>query len=166
MELILVRHAKAEERNPLRQPDDSARRLTESGRRKMHQAALGLSRVLTDVDRIVTSPYARAAETAEILAPFFSPKVPVETCKELCPGGSLSGLIVYLQKKPDCQRVMLVGHDTDLSEMAGQFIAAADVPGLQLKKSGCCLIRFEKEVRVGGGVLIWWLTPAVLRALA
>lgn len=166
MELILVRHAKAEERDPFRQPDDAVRRLTESGRRKMHQAALGLSRVLADVDLIVTSPYARAAETAEILAPVLTSGKPVETCKELCPGGSLSGLIGYLQKKTECQRVILVGHDTDMSEMAAQFIGADYVAGFELKKGGCCLIRFEDGLQVGGGQLIWWLTPAILRALA
>ena len=169
IELILVRHAKAEQRDPVSQPDDSARRLTESGRRKMREAAAGLSRILSGVDWIITSPYARAAETAEILAPALSPgggaQLPVDTCKELCPGGSVNALLAFLRKRPERRRIVLVGHDTDLSEMAAALIGARECDGLELKKGGGCLIRFDEGFALGAGQLIWWLTPSILRAL-
>lgn len=164
MELILVRHAKAGGRDAGQWPDDSLRPLTGEGREKMRAAAAGLRRVIREVDRIVTSPYLRAAETAEILAAAYGSQMSVETCKELCPGGSFPALVSFLRKRPGCLRVMLVGHETDLSQLAAALIGG-DGDGFAFKKGGACLIEFEREAELGSGRLVWWLTPALLRAL-
>ena len=166
IELVLVRHAKAGDHDPAKYPDDSQRPLTDIGRKQMHQVAKGLSRILPEADLILSSPYARAAETAEILAPIFSPKRPVELYKELSPGGSLKALLTHLQKMPNRSLVMLVGHEPDLSEMAAQMIGAEGTDGLVFKKGGCCRISFEKGLELGTGMLLWLLTPSILRELA
>jgi phosphohistidine phosphatase len=166
IELVLVRHAKAGDRDPVKYPDDSERKLTDIGRKQMHQVAKGLSRILSEVDVILTSPYTRAAETAEILAPIFSPKRAVETYKELSPGGSVKALLAHLQKMPNRCLVMLVGHEPDLSGLVAEFIGADETDGLILKKGGCCRIVFEDELEMGAGKLLWLLTPSILRELA
>ena len=67
MELLLVRHAVAEARDPRRWPDDRDRPLTQQGEARMRRAARGLGRVVPDVDLLFSSPLARAWQTAEIL---------------------------------------------------------------------------------------------------
>jgi len=166
IELILVRHAKAGDHDPAKYPDDSQRPLTDIGRKQMHQVAKGLGRILPEVDLILSSPYARAAETAEILAPIFSPKHTVETHKELSPGGSLKALLAHLQKMPNRSLVMLVGHEPDLSEWTAQMIGADDADGMVFKKGGCCRVVFENGLELGAGKLLWLLTPSILRELA
>ena len=166
IELIVVRHAKAGLRDPVKYPDDADRKLTDDGRKQMRKAALGLGNILDGADVIVTSPYARAAETAEILAPVLTPKRAVETCKELEPGGSTKALLAFLEKLPQARRIVLVGHEPDLSTLVGELIGAEDTDGLVFKKGGCCRILFEHGLDTGTGQLIWWLTPAILRDLA
>src|SRR5579863_3087078 len=69
MDLYILRHAIAEERNPSGR--DSERRLTEEGREKMRNAAKGMKALELEFDLILSSPYARAKETAEIVAKVF-----------------------------------------------------------------------------------------------
>src|SRR5262249_20580449 len=64
MILYVLRHAQAEDKSE--QGGDEARRLTPRGRDKMRSAAAGLRALRLRFDAIVTSPFARAAETAEI----------------------------------------------------------------------------------------------------
>ena len=68
MELYLVRHAIAEERDPRRWPDDAQRPLSERGRARFARAAAGLRTLGVEVDLLLSSPYARAWATAEILS--------------------------------------------------------------------------------------------------
>ena len=68
MEVFLVRHAIAHERNRKRWPDDAKRPLTPAGKQKFRKAARGLAKWLPKSAALLTSPYVRARETAEILA--------------------------------------------------------------------------------------------------
>jgi phosphohistidine phosphatase len=164
-ELILVRHAKAEERDPVAWPDDGLRPLTARGREKMREAADGLRRLLPEVDWIISSPFARAAATAEILHRRLEPELPVEECRELCPGGDFKQLLEFLRRRADCRRVMLVGHETDLSRLAAALIGSAAADAFGFRKGGCCLIEFAARPELGRGRLVWWMTPALMRAL-
>src|SRR5262249_18753372 len=67
MELLLVRHAIAAERDPSRWPDDRDRPLTSQGEERMRRAARGLGRIAPEVDLAFASPLVRAWRTAEIL---------------------------------------------------------------------------------------------------
>jgi phosphohistidine phosphatase len=68
VEVYLVRHAAAFERDPDRWPDDSQRPLTPEGEEEFRLAARGLARMASRVDAILSSPYRRAWRTAEILS--------------------------------------------------------------------------------------------------
>ena len=164
-ELVLVRHAKAEERDGVVWPDDALRPLTARGREKMHEAAAGLRLVLPDVDWIVTSPLTRAAETADILAHCFLPRLPVEVCRELCPGGNFKALLAFLSQRSECRRIVLVGHETDLTLLAGELLGVRNSAAFGFRKGGCCLLEFEQWLAPGKGRLRWWLTPGLLRLL-
>src|SRR5687768_14191169 len=67
MHVYLVRHAAAYERNATKWPNDDHRPLTPEGRRKFGQLVSGLPDLPDWVDLMITSPLARAKETAEIL---------------------------------------------------------------------------------------------------
>ena len=68
MDVYLVRHAIAHERNSTRWPDDALRPLTTAGMRKFRKAAAGLARCVPKTAAVFTSPFVRARETAAILA--------------------------------------------------------------------------------------------------
>ena len=67
MELILIRHAKAFERDALKWPDDSRRPLTEEGVRDFRRLARRLGRLVPAVELVESSAFERAWATAEIL---------------------------------------------------------------------------------------------------
>ncbi len=67
MNLYIVRHAIAVDEGTA-DFEDSQRPLTDKGRRKMRQIAKGLRALGVEFDLILSSPYLRAQETAEILA--------------------------------------------------------------------------------------------------
>ena len=67
MELLIIRHAIAFERDRHRWADDGARPLSPSGIRRARKAAAGLKELSKAPDRLLTSPLVRARQTAKIL---------------------------------------------------------------------------------------------------
>jgi len=88
MQVFLVRHAIAHERNRIRWPNDALRPLTTAGIRKFRKAAFGIVRCLPKGTALLTSPYVRARETAAILADAVGRRKPIE-CSELASGESV-----------------------------------------------------------------------------
>jgi phosphohistidine phosphatase len=165
-ELYLMRHGPAVERGSAGYADDSKRPLTPQGRSKVQRIAGGLMRLGFDPDWIVSSPLVRAAETARLVAESLGGSVPMDYADPLRPGGSPEALVAFLAKHPHRTRVLVVGHEPDLSEMAGRLIGAGRRSRLAFKKGGCCLITFDQFPPKSPGKLAWWLTPRILRKLA
>jgi phosphohistidine phosphatase len=160
-----MRHGIAVTRGSAGFANDSARALTPEGQEKMQEAAQGLVQIGFEVDWIVSSPLVRAVETADIVAKSLAARPPMDLCDALRPGGSAEDLVAFLAKRPNRRRVLLVGHEPDLSELAARLIGAGGHANLMFKKGGCCLIIFEEFPPRGPGELVWWLTPRLLRKL-
>ena len=164
--VYILRHGIAGERDAQKYPDDSERPLTDKGKKRMRQIADGLIRIGFAVDWIVTSPLVRAAETAEVVAASIGVKIPMDKCAPLSPGGSVRELATFLSGHADRKRILLVGHEPDLSRLAARLIGAGREANLALKKGGCCLIQCGDLSLSSDGTLIWWLTPRLMRVLA
>ena len=69
MYVLVVRHAIAMEREEFARhsSDDALRPLTLEGQNKMYEAAKGLRKIIPNLGFVLTSPYVRARQTAEIL---------------------------------------------------------------------------------------------------
>lgn len=165
-EFYIMRHGIAVTRGSAGFSDDTKRPLTPEGKQKMRQIAEGLTRLGFDVDWIVTSPLVRAVETAEIVAKALASNVPVDFSDALRPGGSAEALISHLAKHRNRKRVLVVGHEPDLSEMAARLVGAGRHANFAFKKGGCCLITFDEFPPKSPGRLVWWLAPRLLRKLA
>ena len=68
MILYIVRHGIAVDRTDPKSPPEPERPLTAKGVQKTRSAALGLKELGVKPDVLITSPYVRAAQTAEIFA--------------------------------------------------------------------------------------------------
>jgi phosphohistidine phosphatase len=118
----LVRHAKAEKEAL---GGDAARRLTDKGRRHFEALLRDLEGALR-VSRIVTSPFARARETAALLAEATGAPVVVEP--RLASGASGGRELLALGVALGAG-VALVGHNPELAEaVALAGAGAAEVP--------------------------------------
>jgi phosphohistidine phosphatase len=163
--LYIMRHGLAVARGSVRFSDDAERPLVPEGKEKMREIAEGLKRTGFEVDWIVSSPLVRAVETAEIIAESLASSAPMDVCEAMRPGGSPEELIAFLAKRPSRTRVLVVGHEPDLSELAARLIGAGSHVNLAFKKGGCCMISFDEFPPRNPGQLEWWLTPRLLRKL-
>jgi phosphohistidine phosphatase len=166
-EIYLMRHGIAADREPGGSSDDAKRPLTLEGKLKLRSIAKGLKRMEAEWDWIVTSPLKRAVETADVVAEELGTAAPRDLCEALVPGdGSAQKVIAFLAQHPERSRVLMVGHEPSLSELASELIGANRSAHLGFKKGGCCLITYgELPTTKSPGLLAWWLTPKLLRKL-
>jgi phosphohistidine phosphatase len=163
MELLIVRHAIAYERNARRWPDDRERPLSPRGRLRGREAAAGL-RLLTERPlQLLTSPLLRARETAALLTQVARwPRAVV--CPQLAPGTDPQLLIALLGRLRGA-RVAMVGHEPDLSRLLAACLrGGADAAAFGLKKMGVARVDFRGTPQRGRGELAWLLPPKALRA--
>jgi len=166
MNLYLLRHAIAVERGTPGYEVDSTRPLTPDGARKMHSIAEGMVRLKIDPDIIISSPYLRARQTADIVAEAFHLRRSVELHDALSPGGDPARLLGDLgQLAANRKSVLLVGHEPDLSELASTLIAGSLDVSLDLRKGGLCLLAAPSLHYGQCATLKWLLTPRQLMLL-
>ena len=85
-------------------------------------------------DAILTSPYLRARQTADIVHDVLVPEVPMKRISSMVPDGDpetmLEAIVAAGFEAPLC-----VGHAPSLDELAGFLVGCAG-PVLKLKKAG------------------------------
>jgi len=155
--LHLLRHADAGDPETWEGPDD-IRPLSPKGSRQAERLAALLAAAGFEPDAILSSPLARARETAEIVGAALGRPVRLEL--RLGDLLDLATVDAILADAGDPARPVLVGHDPDLSALAGELTG---MPGLQLKKGTLARIDAERPLEPGGGVLRWLVPPDLLR---
>jgi phosphohistidine phosphatase len=161
----LFRHGPAAKRNPQRWPDDARRPLTARGQKRTRAAGRGLWRLLAaDGVRVVTSPLARSACTAELLGECHGGMVAVEESALLAPGSPFGPIIEMLQECKAGETMILVGHEPDLGKLAGTLLFGAPHP-LPLRKAGACVLSFVGPVEAGKATLHGFYPARVLRKI-
>ncbi len=161
-ELYLVRHGVAEARGDA-WPDDSKRPLTEDGIERMRRAARGLTRLGITLDVVLTSPFVRTRQTAELVAAEFTERPPVVAVDSLTPNGSFQGLLNDLEKQAKRARIALIGHEPDLGEIAARLGGMRQA--LEFKKGAICRIDVKTIPPAGAGSLRWFMTAKMLGAI-
>ncbi|HLH20050.1 MAG TPA: phosphohistidine phosphatase SixA [Bryobacteraceae bacterium] len=155
MQIYLLRHGIAEDGRP--GMPDSDRALTDEGKEKLRRV---LKRAPAKPSLILSSPYRRALETAEIAAEVLGYEGKVARTRRLTPDASPADLWEDLRERKDEESVLLAGHQPMMSSLAAFLL---DSPALQIDMKKAALARIDCE-RLGprpGGVLKWLLTPAV-----
>lgn len=156
MELYLLRHAHAGD--PAKWTGDDARRpLTAKGRGQAERLGRLLAGLGLRPDAIVSSPLARADETAAIVADALG--VTVATDDRLAPGFdglALDGLIHDLGRPV---RLVVVGHDPDLSELLAELVGTR---AASLRKGALARVDLEPDDPEGTAVLRWLVPPDLL----
>lgn len=168
MEIIVFRHGIALDRDEAAAMglSDEERPLTEKGRQRTRVAATGLRAVLENgrVDAVATSMLLRARQTAEILLDYVGAPNLVE-CEALRPGAGAPAVDAWLRERAPQERLILVGHEPDLSDWVSWGLTRRRERILAFRKAGSCLIEFPGHAEGGTGTLRWLLTSVQLRAL-
>ena len=166
MEVLLVRHAIAAERDPARWPEDRDRPLTEQGEDRFRRAAKGLARIAPEVDLLFSSPLTRAWRTAEILHEQIGWPAP-EALSQLEPDRPAAQTVLSLGPHAEIARVALVGHEPNLSEVASYLLAGTGHRGvdIEMKKGGVACLVIDGVPGPGTAWLRWLATPRMLRSM-
>jgi phosphohistidine phosphatase len=162
MNLYLIRHAIAVDEGSPEYEDDSLRPLSDKGKKKMRQIAKGLHALGVDFDLILSSPYIRAKETAEILADIFKVKKDVEFSDNLIPMGDPDLLISEINEKYSVDSIALVGHEPHLTALIGLLVSENTGMDMTLKKGGMCRLSTDDLHHTRKATLEWLLTPGIL----
>ncbi len=163
MQLYIVRHGIAIDREDPKCPPDPERYLTEEGFEKTRQVAKGVAALDVKAGLFLTSPYVRATQTAEIFADALSyAKQKIRRSDLLLPGAEPSLLFRELAKEKQASSVFLFGHAPQLDDLIATALGSKKHL-TALKKAGVALIEL-KRVSAPIGVLVWLATPKLLRA--
>jgi phosphohistidine phosphatase len=151
--LFLLRHADAGDPEKWRGPD-SERPLSEKGRLQAERLGLFLSESSFEPDVILSSPLARAVETARLVATPL--ERPVMVRPELGEALDLEAVDRLLAAVGNPSRPVLVGHDPDFSALASELTGTPELP---MRKGALARIDTNLPLRGGRGILRWLVPP-------
>ena len=157
MKVYFLRHGiavEAEEWNG----SERDRPLTDKGRKQLERTGKALAVLEIELDAIVTSPLARAKETAEIIAKSFNLRERIEENDRLAEHFSARDLGDLLSAHSKADSIMLVGHEPAMSGVVGEIIGGATI---DLKKGGLALVELP-ALPLRKGKLKWLLPPKAL----
>ena len=163
MRLYLMRHATAVPSGTPGYAQDAQRPLTEEGQQEAHAVAEGLKQLRVPVDLVITSPYRRAAQTAQQVARVFGLRMPVREMAELRSEANPSETSRALTGLAAHEHVVLVGHEPHLSAWIAELVAEHGAMRCLMKKGGMACVEIDQvPPQQGSGLLRWLMTSKQL----
>lgn len=162
MIVYLIRHGIAVDRSDPKCPPDAERPLTPRGVQKTRSAALGLVELGAKPEAILTSPYVRAAQTAEIFAEALGFSVEQIRVSEFLKPSDNPAETLREVSRLRAKEVACFGHAPHLDLMIA-YLAGARTAFTELKKAGAACL--EQASPHGRWELRWMLAPKMLRDL-
>jgi phosphohistidine phosphatase len=163
MILYLVRHGPAMNRANPSAPPDPERPLTSKGMEKTREVMRGLRNLGVEPDAMITSPFLRAAQTAEIACEVLQfRREKIRRSETLLPSANPAALFRELSGIR-AREVMCFGHGphVDLALAHGLGLGEAVT---ELKKPGVACLEITRFAPLRTK-LLWMATPRMLRKL-
>ncbi|MCI0540415.1 MAG: phosphohistidine phosphatase SixA [Verrucomicrobiales bacterium] len=159
-EIYILRHGLAVERGTRGYAKDSDRPLTPEGRKKMRRIGKTMRQLDLAFDLILSSPYVRARQTAEIVAKALRAEKLLKFSEHLAAGGDAEELVEQLRKLHHSPpSILLVGHEPYLSQLISVLLSGAPDLALTLKKGGLCKLTAPRLTYTRCATLEWLLAP-------
>ena len=164
MRVILLRHGIAVDRDDPNCPPDPERPLTREGVDRTRDAVAGLRAIGVRPAAVLTSPFVRAVQTAEIASHGLSAPDP-EKCPELLPAAHPEAMDALLGRRSE-EEILCAGHEPHLSILLAHLVWGANGGGefAGLKKAGAACVETAKP-GTSPGELLWIVPPRILRKL-
>ena len=158
--IYILRHGIAVERGTSGLQKDQDRPLTPKGRRQLRRITRAMKALGVSFDLILSSPYLRARQTAEIVAKAFKAQKRVVLNETLAADRDPKDVITFLQHlDPRPESVLLVGHEPYLSELISRLVAGNSSCAVELKKGGLAKLELASLKAKRSAILQWLLTP-------
>lgn len=155
-ELVFLRHGAALSISESKTGGDSGRRLAPAGRAQAAMSARRLEAAGFSPAIIISSPYSRAVETADIAAERF-PSAKRARVEALANPHSLGGVLKDIETAAGgAASVLVVGHEPTLSALAAALINA---PAMPLRAGSFAYLRLPRGLAGGGAELVEFFAP-------
>jgi phosphohistidine phosphatase len=162
MQLYIVRHGIAIDREDPKCPPEAERYLTEEGIERTKQVAKGIATLGAHADLMISSPYVRATQTAAIFASALDyPEHKIRHAESLLPGAEPSVLLRELAREKNATSVFCFGHAPHVDALLAAA-AGAQRHVTSMKKAGVAFVEL-KRVSPPNGQLVWLVTPKLFR---
>ena len=158
MDLFILRHGIAVEPGTVGY-DDASRPLTSEGKEKLKLITAGMMKLELSFDLILSSPYTRAHQTAEIVADRLKLSDKMDFSSSLVPNGNPSDLIQTIKKRGTLKSILLVGHEPFLSELISLLAFGEAHSAVVMKKAGLAKLRVTTLKPGRCALLVWLMTP-------
>lgn len=160
MFVFIARHAWAYEFGDPRWPDDSLRELEPEGADRFMLVVEKLAKRGFTPEKIITSPFTRCRQTAEIIAQYTPHRPSVTELDALQPGSDLEAVIQW-SRTSGCEQICWVGHAPDVGLMTAALIGDGQA-NIRFAKGATSAIRFHGPLQAGAGELYWHATAKSL----
>ena len=172
IELYLMRHGIAVEIGSAGVTTDSERHLSDLGESKLRRVALGIREIAPKFNLILTSPFRRCRQTAEIVAAALDLEHRLRVIDSLAPGrafangdGPYAEIFIELGAC-EFERALLVGHMPDLAEIASYLLTGNRNLNIDFRRGSICAIETAGLPPRGPGLLRWMMTPKQMRMVS
>lgn len=155
MNLYFIRHEQAEDVAVSRKDFD--RNLTPFGIKRL-QNSLKYWENFVKFDIILSSPYNRALQTAEIISKHFNVDLVIH--KELSCGASTNQLLELLENYQEYKNIVIVGHEPDLSSIISDLCANSFLK-INIKKGSITKLSFFNTPKFNNGILEFYIPAKI-----
>ena len=155
MNIYLIRHGKAEPASPAKKDID--RELTEEGISIIKRSVELWKNRIKSFDFIITSPFKRAVQTAEIIAELTNYKNELILDSILSPGSSTRS-VIQLAEVLIGENIAFVGHQPDMSYHISSLACNSQV-NLKFPPASIAKVSFNGSPQPGKGILEFLLPP-------
>ena len=148
MELYFLRHGIAEDLDGIKIKVDSDRPLTAEGKSKIKDIARAFHKMELDFEIILSSPYLRARQTAEIVAETYRGKSKINFSENLIPSGNTKDLFREISERYRAvSSLLLVGHEPNMSCTISSLLSGHPQLFIQVKKGGFCHLNLDWQTK-------------------
>lgn len=162
MLLYCIRHGIAE--NVAESGRDADRQLTPEGAERTGMVATAMSRIGVYFDRIISSPYLRAMQTAEILARAVNHPQDIFSDTRLVPSAHSHDAAGIILEHRDAESILFVGHEPSMGYIISGLCAMGHLQ-MEVKKASVTALQITRLHPQPAGCLLWTLPPKIILAL-
>jgi phosphohistidine phosphatase len=160
MFIYIARHAWAYEFGDPRWSNDSQRELEPEGAERYMRVVQTLAERGFAPEAILSSPYLRCQQTADIISRHTSPAAAVTISDALAPGSDFAALVAW-SRAAEYDQVCWVGHTPDVGNLTAALVGDRDA-GIRFAKGTVAAVRVDGELGYGSGELHWLTTAKSL----
>lgn len=157
MKFFIIRHGAAAAKADY--DVDADRPLTDEGRAQIENLANLLDKIGARPSAILTSPFVRAVETAQILSKSLA-DAPVEQSQRLTNDYAAADVLDLVAER-NADEIALVGHAPQLDEVLTLMTVGEEIEAAHLSKGSCACVEFEEGFGRAEGVLQWLVSREI-----